>query len=161
MTIGTLDGANIEIRDAVGAENFFLFGKTAEQIAQLAREGTSPMHFVESNAELQDVIRLIRSGLFSRGDTGLFEPLLHTLLHSDPFFVCADAAAYFARQQQVSETFQDQERWARMSILNTARMGWFSSDRSIREYCTDIWQVSPVPVRLEGIDEIAFLQSLQ
>ena len=161
LTIGTLDGANIEIRDAVGAENFFLFGKTADQIAQLASENANPMQFVEKNAELQDVIRLIRSGLFSRGDTGLFQPLLNTLLNHDPFFVCADAAAYFARQQQVSETFQDQEKWARMSVLNAARMGWFSSDRSIREYCTDIWKVSPQTVQLEGLDELGFLQSLQ
>jgi len=161
LTIGTLDGANIEIRGAVGAENFFLFGKTAGQIAQLARDNSSPMQFVENNAELQDVIRLISSGLFSRGDTELFQPLLNTLLHADPFFVCTGAAAYFTRQQQVAETFHDQEKWARISILNTARMGWFSSDRSIRDYCEDIWRVTKVPVRLEGIDELSFVQSLQ
>jgi len=161
LTIGTLDGANIEIREAVGAENFFLFGRTAEQIEKLASEGRSPKHFIENNPDLQEAIHLIRSGLFSRGDSGLFQPLLDALIHKDPFFVFADAAAYFGCQQQVSRAFRDEEEWARMSILNTARMGWFSSDRSIREYCDDIWNLSPVPVQLEGNDGLGFLQSLQ
>ncbi len=161
LTIGTLDGANIEIREAVGAENFFLFGCTTEQIEILARGGPGPMSFVENNPELEEVIRLIRSGLFSRGDSGLFQPLLDSLLHHDPFFASADCASYFACQQEVSKAFRDEEKWTRMSILNTARMGWFSSDRSIREYCDDIWKISPVPVQLHGTDGLGFLQSLQ
>jgi starch phosphorylase len=161
LTIGTLDGANIEIRDAVGKENFFLFGCTAAEIDDLAREQGSPAAFVESNRELQEVMQLIRSGLFSRGDSGLFQPLLDALLHHDPFCVCADFASYSACQQQVSNAFQDEQRWTQMSILNTARMGWFSSDRSIREYCDDIWKLSPVTVKLEGTDGLGFLQSLQ
>lgn len=161
LTIGTLDGANIEIREAVGAENFFLFGNTAAQIESLGREGRNPMHYVESNPELQEVINLIRGGLFSHGDCGLFQPLLDALFHNDPFFVFADAASYFACQQQVSEAFQDKEKWSRMSILNAARMGQFSSDRSIREYCDDIWDIAPVEVKPEGNDELGFLQSLQ
>ncbi|MEN8802184.1 MAG: glycogen/starch/alpha-glucan phosphorylase, partial [Thiogranum sp.] len=161
LTIGTLDGANIEIREAVGAENFFLFGCTSKQIEVLAREGRSPNSFVDNNPELQGVIQLIRSGLFSRGDTDLFQPLLDRLVYDDPFFVFADAASYAACQQQVSNAFQDEESWARMSILNTARMGWFSSDRSIREYCKDIWALAPVDVQLEGSDGPGFLQSLQ
>jgi starch phosphorylase len=161
LTIGTLDGANIEIRDAVGAENFFLFGCTTEQIEILAGEGRSPASFIADNAELQEVIDLIRSGLFSRGDTQLFQPLLDSLLHNDPFFVLADAASYNACQQEVAKAFVDEERWARMSILNAARMGWFSSDRSIRQYCDEIWKLSPVEVQLQGKDGLGFLQSLQ
>ena len=161
LTIGTLDGANIEIREAVGAENFFLFGCTTEQIEVLAREGRSPMSFVDNNPELQEVIQLIRSGLFSHGDTGLFQPLLDMLVYNDPFFVFADAASYTTCQQQVAKAFLDEEKWARMAILNTARMGWFSSDRSIREYCKDIWALAPVDVQLEGNDGPGFLQSLQ
>jgi len=119
------------------------------------------MSFVDNNPELQEVIQLIRSGLFSRGDTDLFQPLLDMLVYNDPFFVFADAASYAACQQQVSNAFQDEESWARVSILNTARMGWFSSDRSIREYCKDIWALAPVDIRLEGNDGPEFLQSLQ
>jgi starch phosphorylase len=161
LTIGTLDGANIEIRNAVGAENFFLFGRTTEQIERLAREGRSAAGFLENNLELQEVIGLIRSGLFSRGDSGLFQPLLDSLLHNDPFFVFADFASYATCQQEVARVFVDEEIWTRMSILNTARMGWFSSDRSIRQYCDEIWHLSPVDVRLEGSDGLEFLQSLQ
>ena len=161
LTIGTLDGANIEIRDAVGEENFFLFGRTADEIDVLSQQQRGPQEFIEGNTELQEVLQLIRSGLFSRGDTGLYQPLLDSLTCHDPFFVCADFDAYAACQKQVSNAFQDEESWARMSILNTARMGWFSSDRSIREYCEDIWKVSPVPVKLNGNDGLGFLQSLQ
>jgi starch phosphorylase len=161
LTIGTLDGANIEIREAVGRENFFLFGCTADEIETMTREQRSPAAFIESNRELQEVMQLIRSGLFSRGDSALFQPLLDSLLHHDPFYVCADFASYCTCQQQVSNAFQDEERWTQMSILNTARMGWFSSDRSIREYCDDIWKLSPVSVTLGGNDGLGFLQSLQ
>ena len=161
LTIGTLDGANVEIRDAVGKENFFLFGRTADEIETLAREQRSPASFIEKNPELQEVMQLIRSGLFSRGDSGLFQPLLDSLVYTDPFYVCADFAAYIACQQQVSTAFQDRDKWAQMSILNTARMGWFSSDRSIREYCDDIWKLAPVRIDLEGTDGLGFLQSLQ
>ena len=161
LTIGTLDGANIEIRDAVGKENFFLFGRTADEIETLQRQQRHPAEFIDSNPELQEVLQLIRSGLFSRGDPALFQPLLDSLMHHDRFYVCADFAAYRSCQQQVSKVFQDKQRWAKMSILNTARMGWFSSDRSIQEYCDDIWKLSPVKVQLEGSDGIGFLQSLQ
>ena len=161
LTIGTLDGANIEIREAVGKENFFLFGCTAEEIDTLAGEQRQPATFIESNPELQEAMQLIRSGLFSRGDSSLFQPLLDSLNRSDPFYVCADFASYSACQQQVANAFQHEERWAHMSILNTARMGWFSSDRSISEYCNDIWNLPAVPVRLNGNDGLGFLQSLQ
>ncbi|MGD2136878.1 MAG: glycogen/starch/alpha-glucan phosphorylase [Gammaproteobacteria bacterium] len=161
LTIGTLDGANIEIREAVGAENFFLFGHTAREIEDLAQAGRPPSTFLENNPELQEVVRMIGSGLFSDGDPGLFQPLLDTLLHYDPFHVFADFAGYLDCQQQVSKAFGDEESWTRMSILNTARMGWFSSDRAIREYCREIWVLPPVRVTLNGHDGLGFLQGLQ
>jgi starch phosphorylase len=161
LTIGTLDGANIEIREAVGSENFFLFGSTADEIEAMEKERRSPAEFIENSRELQEVLQLISSGLFSRGDSGLFQPLLDSLLQHDPFYACADFASYSACQRQVSNAFQDKGNWARMSIINTARMGWFSSDRAIREYCEDIWKLSPVTVQLEGSDGLGFLQSLR
>ena len=151
LTIGTLDGANIEIRDAVGAENFFLFGLTTSDVARLRAEGYDPRRYYNENAELKDAIDAIASGAFSRGDAGLFRPLIDNLMYSDPYMLFADYASYIACQDHVSEVFRDQHRWARASILNTARMGYFSSDRSIREYCGDIWKVHPVQVELRDL----------
>jgi starch phosphorylase len=161
LTIGTLDGANIEIRDAVGEDNFFLFGHAAEEIEALQGCGVNGASFVEQNPELQEVLQQIGSGMFSDGDHRLFQPLLDTLLNHDPFFVLADFTAYMTCQQRVSEVYKDQDAWSRMSILNTARMGWFSSDRAVREYCKDIWNVSPVSIPLNGNDGLGFLKSLQ
>ena len=161
LTIGTLDGANVEIRDAVGAENFFLFGNTADQIVELGNRGYRPWEFVADSTELQEIMRMIGSGLFSRGDGALFQPLVDSLMQHDPFYVMADAEQYFACQQEVSADFGNAERWTEMSVLNTARMGWFSSDRSIREYADDIWRVRPVEITLEGRNGITFHDSLQ
>jgi len=144
LTIGTLDGANVEIREEVGEENFFLFGMTAEQVAERAERGYSPEEHYHSNSELKETIDLISSGFFSKGDATVFQPLVDSLLRHDPFMVLADYQAYVECQEQVSRAYLDLERWTRMSILNTARMGTFSSDRSIREYCEKIWNV---PVR--------------
>jgi glycogen phosphorylase len=149
LTIGTLDGANVEIREEVGAENFFLFGLTAEEVASLQRNGYRPMDYYHGNRELQGVIERIGSGHFTNGDQELFKPLVDSLLFHDTFMLFADFAAYVDAQKQVDETYRDQERWTRMSILNVARMGKFSSDRAIREYCRDIWKVKPVPVTLD------------
>jgi starch phosphorylase len=149
LTIGTLDGANVEIREEVGAENFFLFGLTAEEVYSLQRSGYQPSAYYRSNPELQRVIERIRSGHFSGGDQELFKPLLDSLLFHDPFMLFADFAAYVDAQKQVGEAYRDRERWTRMSILNVARMGKFSSDRTVREYCRDIWKVKPVPITLE------------
>jgi starch phosphorylase len=148
VTIGTLDGANVEIRDEVGAENFFLFGLTAEEVERVKREGTPPARFAESNAELREALDLVAAGDFSRGDRDMFRPLVDHLLQSDPFLVLADYADYVACQERVSTAWQDPNRWTRMSILNTARSGKFSSDRAIREYCAKIWNVSPAKVVL-------------
>src|SRR6516162_9644492 len=141
LTIGTLDGANIEIRDAVGHDNFFLFGLTAEDVERLTTEGYAPRSIYESNSELREAIDLIDSRFFSDGDRGLFQPLVESLLARDDYMLLADYQSYVDCQQRVSEAYSDQNSWTRMSILNSARVGRFSSDRSIREYCRDIWKV--------------------
>jgi starch phosphorylase len=146
LTIGTLDGANVEIRDEVGADNFFLFGLTATDVERVQREGHRPAAYIEANPELRAVLDLIASGHFSRGDAEVFRPLVDNLRYSDPFLVLADYAAYVACQEQVSAAWKQTERWERMSILNVARGGKFSSDRAIREYCDEIWSVGPVSV---------------
>jgi glycogen phosphorylase len=148
LTIGTLDGANIEIRDEVGAENFFLFGLSTPEVYAVKAQGYRPMDYYNGNQKLRDVIDLIRSGFFSRGDPELFRPLIDGLLHHDPYLLLADFQSYIDCQTLVDETYADTERWTRMSILNAARSGKFSSDRTIREYCNDIWRVQPVPIHL-------------
>jgi starch phosphorylase len=146
LTIGTLDGANVEIREEAGAENFFLFGLTTEEVDRVKREGYRPGDYIAGNAELRAVLDLIASGHFSRGDADVFRPLIENLTQSDPFLVLADFAAYVACQDRVSAAWQDADRWTRMSILNSARSGKFSSDRAIAEYCDEIWNVQPVSV---------------
>jgi starch phosphorylase len=154
LTIGTMDGANIEIRAEVGAENFFLFGMNADQVQWLRASGYRPMDLYESQPELRDAIDLIQDGFFSRGNSERFRDLIGNLLYHDPYMVLADYAAYVECQQQVDAAFRDSERWVRMSILNTARSGKFSSDRTIREYCAEIWHAKAVPVQLVRQDEI-------
>jgi starch phosphorylase len=149
LTIGTLDGANVEIREEAGAENFFLFGLTADEVERVKREGYRPKAYVEGNAELRETLELVAAGRFSNGDREVFRPLVENLLSSDPFLVLADYAAYVACQERVSAAWDDQAAWTRMSILNTARAGKFSSDRAIREYCDSIWNIAPVSVVLD------------
>ena len=160
LTIGTLDGANVEIREEVGAENFFLFGLTTEEVAARWAQGYRPMEYYKENTELRDVIDLIRSGFFSRGDPSLFRPLLDSLLLHDPYLVMADFKAYTECQEEVGKAYLDVEHWTRMSILNSARCGKFSSDRTIRQYSQDIWHINPVPIKLLSQDEVkaGFLQ---
>lgn len=148
LTIGTLDGANIEIRDLVGAENFFLFGLTVDEVFACKEQGYRPMDYYQSNPELKRVIDSISGGLFSNGDTNLFRPIVDSLLYQDEFLLLADYASYIAGQEQVDQGYRNQEQWTRWSILNTARCGFFSSDRTIRQYCQEIWQVTPVAVSL-------------
>ncbi|MFU8883919.1 MAG: glycogen/starch/alpha-glucan phosphorylase [Cyanobacteriota bacterium] len=148
LTVGTLDGANVEIREQVGAENFFLFGKTAEEISTLHQEGYRPWELISSMPELSDVLRLIEQGHFSNGDGDLFRPLLQNLTGRDPFFVLADFNDYLRAQGEVDRAWADRGRWNRMSLLNSARSGFFSSDRSIREYAERIWQADPYPVTI-------------
>ncbi len=145
LTIGTLDGANIEIRDEVGHENFFLFGLTAQEVQDLLRRGYRPRDFYEQNAELRAVLDLIHGGFFEPEHPELFRPLVQSLLDHDPYLLLADFASYADCQQRVEQAFVDKERWTRMAILNVARMGKFSSDRTIREYAEQIWKAQSVP----------------
>jgi starch phosphorylase len=148
LTIGTLDGANVEMREAVGAENFFLFGLNESEVAKAVREGYRPLDVYHSNVGLREVLDLIASGFFSHGDRDMFRPLLDNLLHHDPFLVLADFQSYADCQGQVDIAYGEIERWTRMSILNVARSGLFSSDRAIREYAESIWKIKPVEVSL-------------
>jgi len=145
LTIGTLDGANVEIREAVGPENFFLFGLTAAEVERAKAEGYRPSSHYETNAELREVFDLLDHGVFTNGDREVFRPLIEALLTRDDYMLLADYQSYVGCQQRVGEAYRDQNNWTRMSILNTARSGRFSSDRSIRDYCRDIWKVSPLP----------------
>jgi starch phosphorylase len=157
LTIGTMDGANIEIREEVGPENFFLFGLTAAEVQARRAAGYQPMDLYHTQPELREVINLIRDGYFSRGNSEQFLGLVGNLLYHDPYMVLADYQAYAECQQLVDAAYRDPDRWTRMSILNTARSGKFSSDRSIREYCSDIWQARAVAVQLNHRDEVMSL----
>ncbi|MCX8026915.1 MAG: glycogen/starch/alpha-glucan phosphorylase [Thermodesulfovibrionales bacterium] len=145
LTIGTLDGANVEIRQEVGEENFFLFGLTAEEIFAL-RPHYNPYHYYESNPELKQCIDQIGSGYFSPENTNLFKPLVDSLLGYDRFFVLADYESYIKCQERVGETYLDEKKWNKMAILNVARVGKFSSDRAINEYAQNIWHIREVPL---------------
>lgn len=146
LTIGTLDGANVEIRAEAGPENFFLFGLTVEEVEELKRSGYRPSSYIDADPELRAVLDLIAGGHFSHGDTEVFRPLIDNLTYDDPFLVLADYASYVACQDRVIAAWQDRDAWSRMSILNSARSGKFSSDRAIAEYCDDIWGVHAVTV---------------
>jgi len=150
LTIGTLDGANVEIREQVGAENFFLFGLTVQQVFELRAGGYNPRQYYEMNPVLKETIDQIASGTFSGGNRDLFKPLVDSLLNWDTYLVLADFQAYLECQYKVDKAFRDQEHWTRMSILNVARMGKFSSDRSIRQYCENIWGAKPVEVATQA-----------
>jgi starch phosphorylase len=148
LTIGTLDGANVEIREEVGADNFFLFGLTVQEVAGMRASGYRPRDYYERDEELREALDQIAGGHFSPGDHDLFRPLVQSLLDVDPFLLLADFRSYLDAQVEVGRAYADEEGWTRRSILNTAQMGKFSSDRAIREYCGEIWRVEPQPVRL-------------
>ncbi len=144
LTVGTMDGANIEIRERVGHENFFLFGLTAKEVFALKESGYNPGQYYEENDELKAAIDAIAEGIFSGGDMEMFKPIVESLLQHDEYLLLADYESYIECQEQAAEAYQDQQWWTKASILNVARCGFFSSDRSIREYCEDIWEVDPV-----------------
>lgn len=150
LTIGTLDGANVEIREEAGAENFFLFGLTAEEVGKVRQSGYRPWEYYQNNEELKQVIDLISSGYFSHGDTELFKPIVNNLLSYDPFLLLADFQSYIDCQNSVGQKYKDPDQWSQMSILNSSRSGKFSSDRAIQEYCDDIWKVSPLKIDLNA-----------
>jgi len=141
LTIGTLDGANVEIREEVGAENFFLFGLTAEEVERVKAGGYRPRDYYEQNRALREVIDFIASGGVSRGDRELFRPIVDHLLNDDSFLLLADYQSYIEAQERVTTLWRNPSAWTRSSILNTARMGKFSSDRSIRDYCECVWKI--------------------
>ncbi len=149
LTIGTLDGANVEIREEVGAENFFLFGLTAEEVNNLKARGYKPLDYYSGNESLRKAIDCISSGSLSRGDVNLFRPLVDSLLYHDTFLLFADYQSYIDCQERAAAAFRNRSQWTRMSILNVARMGKFSSDRSIREYCNHIWGAKPLADQVE------------
>ena len=148
LTIGTLDGANVEIRDAVGHENFFLFGHSSTEIDQLKTQGYDPQSYYLQDDELRAAIDLINSGVFSHGDHSLFQPITKLLLTSDPFMLMADYRPYIDCQSDLTECYINEQCWGRMSVLNVARMGAFSSDRAVREYCEKVWRVKAVAVEM-------------
>ena len=139
LTIGTLDGANVEIRELVGEENFFLFGNDERGISDLWAQGYNPQDYMSS--ELEEAINLIRGGHFSNGNRETFMPLVDNLLTHDPFCVFADFSDYCDAQERVSRAWKDWKNWQRMSLINVARSGFFSSDRSIKDYCETIWGI--------------------
>ena len=148
LTIGTLDGANVEILEEVGKENIFIFGMTVDEVKALLHKGYRPWDYYNNNEEIRTLVDWIGSNNFTPNEPhGVLSPLRHSLLEGgDPYLVLADFAAYAACQATVDVVYQDKARWAKMAILNTARVGKFSSDRTIREYAQDIWKVPPVPV---------------
>ena len=148
LTIGTQDGANIEICREVGAENIFMFGLTAAEVERLRAGGYRPAELCEGNAQLRQALDLIGEGFFSRGDAEQFRAILEGLLRWDPYMVLADFQSYLECQHRVGRAYEDERRWSRMSILNVARSGVFSSDRTVREYAEEIWRAPRVPIRL-------------
>jgi starch phosphorylase len=146
LTIGTLDGANIEIREQVGPENFFLFGMTSDEASARRANGYDPRAVCDADPELARAVDAIASGRFSDGDTERFAPLVESILGWDEYLTLADYRSYIDCQDALERVWLDRERWTRMSILNTARCGFFSSDRTIQDYCREIWKIDPVPV---------------
>jgi starch phosphorylase len=150
LTIGTLDGANVEIRERVGESEFFLFGMTAAEV-EARRSGYDPRAVLAADPELAHVLSLLTDGTFAPEEQGVFAPLVRSLQEEDRFFVLADFRAYVECQRAVSERWADASRWTRSSILNVARMGYFSSDRSVRDYLERVWKTGRVPISLPSL----------
>lgn len=149
LTIGTLDGANVEIREEVGEENIFIFGLTADEVAEVKRHGFSPMHEVQNNPSLKRCLDMIVSGYFSNGDREIFKPIIGSLLYEgDKYLLTLDYDSYIDCQRTVAKAFKNRKSWTEMSIINSACMGKFSSDRTIKEYAEEIWQVEPITEEL-------------
>jgi starch phosphorylase len=149
LTIGTLDGANIEIREEVGADNFYLFGLHADEVRALQQQGYRPSDYIARSARLREAVELLESGFFNPDEPGLFHPVTHSLRHHDPFMVCADFDAYRAAEHQALVDYTHTTAWSRRALLNIAGSARFSSDETIRQYASEIWNVASVPVDLE------------
>ena len=143
LTIGTLDGANVEILERVGRDNMFIFGLNAEEVMERRHDGYHPRKLIEENEVLSGVLNEIGKGTFSDGDRDRFRPLLDDLYNHDYFMIAADFSSYMASQKEVGAAYRDDRGWFRSAILNTANTGWFSSDRTIRSYDREIWQSTP------------------
>ncbi|MCK5208659.1 MAG: glycogen/starch/alpha-glucan phosphorylase, partial [Cyclobacteriaceae bacterium] len=148
LTVGTLDGANIEIMEEVGEDNFFLFGLKTEQVYELKSKGYNAYSYYESNNDLKKALDMIATGYFSPENRDLFKSIYESLVYQDEYMLLADYQSYIDCQDKVDNVFRDQSKWTEMSILNVARSGKFSSDRTIREYCEDIWKVKPIKVKI-------------
>ncbi len=148
LTIGTLDGANIEIMEEVGEENIFIFGLKVEEVEELKRKGYNPREYYENNPRLKKVIDLISCGFFSSENPSLFKPIIDSLMNNDQYMLFADFQMYYDKQQEVSKVYKDYDKWTKMAIKNVANTGKFSTDRTIREYAEEIWKVKPVPIKL-------------
>ena len=147
LTVGTLDGANVEIREEVGADNFFLFGKTVEEVEALRRAGYNPWDIYNTNPDVRRVLDAIRDNFFNLDQPGLYQPIWDTLLtHGDHFLVLDEFAAYVAKQDEIAKVYEDPARWSRMCLMNIANSGKFSTDRTIAEYAKEIWHITPCPV---------------
>ena len=145
LTIGTLDGANIEIRDAVGDDNIFIFGLRADEVAELRSKGYNPWDRYHSNLELKTIIDMIRNGFFNPEEPERYRGIYHTLVdHGDPFMLLADYESYVACQERIDGEYLDKENWNRKAVLNVAAMGPFSADRAIHEYAEKIWKIQPL-----------------
>ena len=153
LTVGTLDGANIEIREEVGEENIFIFGLKSDEVSRRRREGHDPRSYYNGNAELKKTIDMIQNGFFSPEEPNLFKPIIESLLNQgDHYMVLADYESYVKCQEKISQTFLDRDKWLKMSILNVANMGKFSSDRTIKEYAKEIWDAKSIPIKLPHPD---------
>ncbi len=145
LTIGTLDGANIEIKNEVGEDNIFIFGLKAEEVEQKRREGYNPHFYYDRNPGLKQVLEMIRDGYFSPENPHLFDPIIDSLLnHGDHYMVLADFEDYVRAQEDVDSLYRNPQEWTRKSIINSANMGHFSSDRAIQDYCDKIWKIQPL-----------------
>ena len=151
ITIGTLDGANIEILEEVGKDNIFIFGKTAKEVQETRNNPYRPSEYYFENEELKTVIDMIEQGYFSNNDHEIFKPLVNSLLNNDYFMVMSDFGSYYDIQNDISAAYKDKNRWTQMSIKNTAGMGKFSTDRTIREYADQIWKVNSIAIKLKNM----------
>jgi starch phosphorylase len=146
LTIGTLDGANVEMRDLVGDDNIFIFGLTAAEVEASRAKGIDSTEHIAASPILREALDEIASGVFSTDDAGRYRGLVDTLTHHDYFMICADFDAYWKTQVKIDEVWRDRNRWMRSSVINTAKVGWFSSDRTIAEYAKEIWSAPFVPI---------------
>ena len=155
LILGTMDGANVEIQEEVGEENIYIFGLTAHEVMDLKTKGYNPNDFINNNSEIQKILRMVGDGFFSHGDSSTFQAIYQNLTTIDHYLLMADYDSYDKMQMKVSKDYLDKKQWLKKSILNTARMGKFSSDRTIQEYADEIWKVkSQNPIKPRTITKI-------